>query len=155
MLQRTMPYIVFILLMLVTGFAAGFATMQATAPGGWYGELAKPWFNPPSWVFAPVWTVLYILIGLAGGAVYRWDPQSRAVKWWFVQLVLNFAWSFLFFFFKLPLAALADIFLLLFAIIAFMRSTRGEVSLAVWCFWPYLLWVSFATLLNASIVALN
>ena len=150
-MNKLAPYFVFTAIMLIAGLSAGYAT----APGEWYAQLNKPPFNPPNWIFAPVWTALYILIGIAGGLVWNWSSRSLAMKFWYAQLVLNVAWSFFFFFFRLPSIALIDISALLLVIVLFIRVTRSEVPFAAWLFVPYLCWVAFATILNASIVILN
>lgn len=150
-MPRVLPSIVFVTLALGGGLLMGLLFR----PDAWFESLNKPAINPPAWLFGPVWTTLYILIGFAGAAVWQWSPQSRAVRWWFVQWVLNLVWSPMFFGLHQIGPALIVIVALLVSIIAFMRSARGEVPLAVWCFAPYLGWVSFATLLNAWFLAIN
>jgi tryptophan-rich sensory protein len=125
----------------------------------WYASLTKPSFNPPNWVFGPVWTLLYILMGIAAYLVWRrgfGDPQARiALVFFLVQLVLNAAWSALFFGLQSPPAALAEIIVLWVAILVttvlFWRVTPLSGVLLL----PYLGWVSFASILNAAIVRLN
>ena len=141
----------FILLAMLVGFASAFLFPV----GEWHANLNKPLWNPPNWVFGPVWTTLYVMIGIAGALAWRWDPQSGAVKLWFFQLVLNGAWTAVFFGLHQIELALVVILVLWWAIIAFMKRTRQEVSWATWLFLPYLLWVSVATMLNAAIAALN
>jgi len=151
MIGRLVPFLIFILIAEAVGIISGLLF----TPGDWFASLNKPWFNPPSWVFAPVWTFLYLLIGIAGGLAWRWDPQSGAVKVWFIQIILNGAWTAVFFGLKQPVAALIVILALLLAILSFMKRTSRELKLATWLFFPYLLWVSFATLLNAAFASLN
>ncbi|MGB9043465.1 MAG: TspO/MBR family protein, partial [Pseudolabrys sp.] len=79
----------FILLVLGGGTLIGLMTL----PGEWYAELAKPPFNPPNWIFAPVWTLLYIMVAVAGWRTWQRGPRSAAMALWFVQLALNFVWS--------------------------------------------------------------
>jgi translocator protein len=126
-----------------------------TLPGGWYASLTKPPFNPPDWIFAPVWTLLYILIAVAGWRTWQRGARSAAMAAWFIQLGLNFVWSPVFFGAHRPGAALAIIAALLAAIVAFIalrwRQDRGAALL----FAPYAAWVAFATLLNGAIVVLN
>lgn len=150
-MRHLATYAFFIILAQLVGITTGFFFQ----PGDWFDALAKPVYNPPGWVFGPVWTVLYVLIGIAGALVWRWDPQSWAVKLWFFQMVLNGAWTVVFFGLHQIEWALMVILLLWWAIIAFMKQARAEVASATWLFLPYLLWVSFATLLNAAIAALN
>ncbi|HEX6462095.1 MAG TPA: TspO/MBR family protein [Candidatus Saccharimonadales bacterium] len=123
---------------------------------GWYAELTKPAFNPPSWLFGPVWTLLYILMGIAAFLVWRRPgDHGLALSVFATQLTLNLAWSFIFFGAHLLLAAFVEILLLLaviiWTIVVFARISR----IAAWLLVPYLLWVSFATVLTASIYFLN
>lgn len=135
--------------------AVGFVSAYFFPPGEWHAALNKPWFNPPNWLFAPVWTALYVMIGIAGALAWRWDPQSGAIKVWFLQLVFNGAWTAVFFgLHQIEWAAIV-ILVLLVLILSFIKRTRKELPSAAWLFAPYLLWVSFATLLNASIASLN
>jgi len=137
------------------GGASGAVTRDAI--GGWYATLAKPSFQPPSWVFGPVWSVLYVLMGVALFLVWRADRhgRDRAVALWATQLALNAAWSLIFFGRRAIGPALAEILVLWVAVaatvVAFHRQDRTAGRLLV----PYLGWVSFATLLNASIWRLN
>ncbi len=127
-------------------------------PGEWYAGLAKPAWNPPNWIFAPVWTALYVMIATSGWLVWRRGGLAGAaapLAVWLVQLVLNALWSWLFFGLHLPAAALVEILLLWAAIAAcialFLRVSRAAGLLLV----PYLLWVSFAALLNLALWRLN
>ena len=148
---RALTYITFVVLMLVVGFAASLSSL----PGEWYERLHKPSFNPPNWIFGPVWTVLYVLIGLAGGISSYNNPSSSAMKFWWIQLVLNGIWSPIFFAYKMPVLALIIILLMLAAIIAFMKTSFSQTPAATYLFVPYFAWVAFATMLNAAIVWLN
>jgi len=122
---------------------------------GWYAGLAKPPFNPPNWIFAPVWTALYVMMALAVFRILRTPVgtpgRRRALLVYHLQLLLNIAWSFAFFGANSPLAGLAVILPLLAAIIATIAAFRPLDRLAANLLWPYLAWVCFATLLNASI----
>lgn len=126
-----------------------------TLPGEWYAGLDKPFFNPPSWLFGPVWTVLYVLIAIAGVVIWRADRNGVAMKLWVAQMVLNWLWSPAFFGLQSPELAFVIILALLAAIIAFILAARRIAPAAAWLFAPYLAWVSFATLLNGSIAWLN
>ncbi len=127
--------------------------------GGWYAAvLDKPSWNPPNWIFGPVWTMLYTLIGLAG--YFAWtrgtrEDRSTAFNVYGAQLLLNALWTPLFFGLHRISWALADLvmmwFMILFNIVLFSQRSR----LAAWLLIPYLLWVSFAGVLNAAIVMLN
>ena len=126
-------------------------------PGAWYEGLAKPSWNPPNWLFGPVWTALYIGIAVAGWLVWKQSGQRRtpALALWIAQLALNAAWSWLFFGLHRPDLALGNILALLACIVAFAVAARPLSPAAAWLFVPYALWVSFATTLNASIWQLN
>jgi len=122
----------------------------------WYPLLNKPSWNPPSWVFGPVWSTLYVLMGVAIWRAWRMGPTARPlVVGYFVQLVCNALWSVLFFGLKQPAWALGDI-ILLWGLLAWLQLRLWQVDRFAGVLWlPYLLWVSFATLLNAAIVRLN
>jgi tryptophan-rich sensory protein len=140
-------------LLLVVG--GGLAIGLVSQPGPWYEGLAKPAFNPPDWIFAPVWTVLYILIAVAGWRVWQKDRHSVAMRLWWIQLLFNFVWSPTFFVLhSLPLA-LTVILLLLVSIVAFIVAAARLDRIAAGLFLPYLAWVAFATVLNASLMVLN
>lgn len=128
---------------------------MATAPGAWYAGLEKPFFNPPNWVFGPVWTVLYVMIGVAGWLVWRRAPASAAMALWGAQMLLNWLWSPVFFAMQAPGAAVIVIVPLLAAILAFIVAARRVDVRASWLFAPYALWVGFATVLNIAIWRLN
>lgn len=141
----------FIVLVLGGGTLIGFLTL----PGEWYAGLAKPFFNPPNWIFGPVWSVLYVLIAIAGWRVWLSALQGVAMRVWIAQLVLNFLWSPTFFGLQQTGLALLVILALLGAILGFMATARKSDQVAAWPFAPYAAWVAFATLLNASIWWLN
>lgn len=144
-----------LILFLAVVIGAGTLIGIATAPGEWYDGLTKPEFNPPNWIFAPVWTLLYIAIAVAGWRVWHKAPDGAAMKLWVAQLVLNWAWSPLFFSLHFVWPALAVILLIAALIIAFIVAARYDDHVASWLFVPYLAWVSFASLLNFSIAVLN
>ena len=128
------------------------------ASGGWYDSLDLPPFNPPSWVFGPVWTVLYVLIGVAAWLVWRERPsvtRRAALTWWGVQLVLNAIWSPLFFGAQAPWPAFIEILVLLGAIMVTASLFRVVRPAATMLMVPYALWVAFATVLNGTIAATN
>ncbi len=135
------------------------AIFTSSSVGTWYVGLSKPSFNPPNWVFGPVWTTLYALMGIAAWQVWRSGRGRRsagaALLVFAVQLVLNTAWSILFFGLRSPGAAFAELVLLWIAIVAtmtlFLRISIAAGALLV----PYLLWVSFAAVLNYSLWQLN
>jgi translocator protein len=142
---------VFIAIALGGGTLIGFSSM----PGAWYEGLAKPPFNPPNWVFGPVWSVLYVLIGIAGARSFGRDKSSMAMRLWWAQMVLNFIWPVVFFTLQSPAAALVVILGLLAMIIGFVIQTWRADRLSAMLFLPYLAWVAFACLLNGAIWWLN
>jgi benzodiazapine receptor len=149
-MSRSMALLMFLVLVIGGGLAIGYITL----PGEWYARLAKPSFNPPNWIFAPIWTILYILIAIAGWRV--WDyGLTKPQQFWWAQLVLNFLWSPTFFGLQQMGLALIVIALLLVAIIGFIKATWEPDRHSALLFLPYLVWVAFATLLNASLWMLN
>jgi tryptophan-rich sensory protein len=126
---------------------------------GWYANLRKPSFSPPNWVFGPAWTFLYALMGISAYLIWQEGVEKPAVRnalfIFLLQLILNFFWSFFFFKLQSPTHALIEIFLLwvliLATIISFYQINKAAGLILI----PYLLWVSFATLLNFYIVRLN
>ncbi len=149
-------------LLAMAGFGAvtaGAAALGAQArPGAWYRGLNKPWFQPPAWVFAPVWTGLYALIAASGYRVWSAPAspeRTRALAFWGTQLGLNAAWSLLFFGKQDPRAALIDIGLLRVSIDAYTGAAAKVDPAARWMMMPYRSWVTFATVLNAEIVRKN
>lgn len=140
-------------LILVLGGGLGIGAL--TVPGDWYSGLAKPAFNPPNWLFGPVWTCLYVLIAIAGSRIFRRDRRGVAMKAWWVQLALNFAWPIAFFAAHAIAAALAIVLALLGTVIVFMVASWRLDPLAAWLFAPYAAWVGFAMALNGWILALN
>jgi benzodiazapine receptor len=141
-------------------FAAAALGSLMTMPSipTWYAGLEKPFFSPPNWIFAPVWTLLYALMAIAFWRVWtlgRGSALQAAALAFAVQLVLNVAWSGAFFGLHSPGLALVDIVALLLAIIATISAFARIDSHAAWMLAPYLAWVAFATALNASIWWLN
>lgn len=124
-------------------------------PGEWYQGLEKPSWNPPSWVFGPVWTLLYILMGIAVWLVWKERGFSTGVYLFIAQLVLNAVWSWLFFGLNRPDLAFYEIIvlwlLILLTMIVFWRARPAAGALFI----PYLLWVSFASVLNHTLWKLN
>lgn len=150
-----MKQMLLLLVFLVVVLGGGTAIGLATLPGDWYAGLAKPPFNPPNAIFGPVWTVLYVLIAVTGWRVARRAPLSPAMALWTLQLLLNFAWSPVFFGLQRPDAALAIVAAMLAAIGGFILVSWRQDRVAALMFAPYAAWVAFATVLNAAIVMLN
>jgi translocator protein len=131
-----------------------------TAPriDNWYAALAKPSWTPPDWVFGPAWSLLFLLMAVAAWQVWRTVERRLAVMplvFFGIQLLLNAAWSVLFFGMKSPGLALLEIVLLWLAIVATLVAFRRRSALAGWLLAPYLAWVSFAVALNLAIWNLN
>ncbi len=127
-------------------------------PGEWYAQLKKPAWNPPNWIFGPVWTALYSMMAVAAWLVARrggWMAQRRALGWFLVQLALNAMWSPLFFGLKNPAFAFVEILLLWLAILATLRAFWMVHRPAGTLLLPYLAWVSFAAVLNFTLWQLN
>jgi len=151
MTRHRQALILFVALVVGGGLAIGYMT----APGEWYAHLIKPSFNPPNWVFAPAWTVLYVLIAVAGWRLWREQAGGSAMKAWWLQLGLNFLWSPVFFAAHKVGLALLIILLMLAAIVACIALSWRRERIAAWLLVPYAAWVAFAATLNGSILALN
>lgn len=155
-LKSTGVFVAFLALPVLVGVTASIAT--ATSVGTWYAGLEKPFFSPPNWLFGPVWSLLYILMGVSSYLVFI-KPASAERKIgldvYVVTLVLNFAWSFLFFYFRSPGLALIDIVILWFFILGMIIQFYRVRPLAGLLQIPYLLWVTFATMLNGAVWWLN
>lgn len=125
----------------------------------WYVTLNKPFFNPPNWVFAPVWSILYLTMAISLYLVWNGKGEKKekslGIKYFFAQLILNTLWSILFFGLKSPPLAFLGILLLWVAICLTIRSFSRISKAAELLLIPYLAWVSFATILNLTIVLLN
>jgi len=141
---------------LAVGILSGLATVRGVRE--WYPGLAKPVFNPPDWVFGPVWTVLYLLMGVAAWLVWRRRDEAKVglpLVWFGLQLVLNGLWSVLFFGMRSPAAAGVEILVLWVAIGATIQAFRRVSVPAAVLMAPYWAWVSFAAVLNFAIWMMN
>lgn len=146
----------FLLVCLTIGAVGGIAT--AASVDAWYPTIAKPAFNPPDWIFAPVWTTLYIMIGISGWLVWRrhgFHGARPAFAAYAIQLVLNFAWSFLFFGAHAIGAALLEIIVLVLAVVMTIVRFRPLHGGAAALLLAYAAWVAFASVLNGAIWYLN
>ena len=150
-MNQRITLLIFVALVMAGGLLTGYLTR----PGEWYAQLAKPEFTPPGWLFGPVWTLLYIMIGIAGWRIWRMDRRSWPMRLWFNQLALNFLWSPAFFVAHRIDLALIIILLLLGIIIWFIIASWSRDRTAALLFVPYAAWVAFASVLNATILALN
>ena len=157
-MNKYVKILIFVVTCLAVGYLSSIVTRSSVAT--WYPTLVKPSFNPPNWVFPVAWTTLFIFMGLAAGLV--WDKieikkgeVQNALLFFFVQLALNALWSFLFFGLKNPMLALIEIILLWLMIYeTYMKFNKIDKT-AGYLFVPYLLWVSFAIILNGNIWWLN
>ena len=143
---------------LVVGYLSSITTQSSI--NTWYPTLIKPSFNPPNWLFAPVWTLLFIMMGVAAGMIWnQLENQKELVKkallFFTVQLLLNALWSYLFFGLNNVLLALIEIVLLWLIIYETFYIFKKIDKKAAYLFIPYLIWVGFAAILNGSIYYLN
>ncbi len=157
-MQKIIRIAVVLTTCLLVGYFSGMVTRDSITT--WYPTLVKPSFNPPNWVFAPVWTILYIMMGVAGGMVWNrleQDPENvkKAFTFFIIQLALNAVWSVIFFYFHNPFLALIEVILFWLLIFETHIQFKKIDKTAGLLFIPYLAWVSFATVLNASIWWLN
>lgn len=157
MKKKALYIVIAVTICLLIGFLAGFATQSSV--GTWYATLNKPSFNPPNWIFGPVWTLLYILMGIAAGLVWAkgfyhiW--VKTALYYFGFQLLFNALWSIVFFGFQEPFWALLVILVLLILILLTIKWFKIVSRPAAYLLLPYLLWVSFAMVLNYKIWELN
>ncbi len=145
-----------LLLPLAVGGIAGIFTTEAIP--GWYASLYQPSFNPPNWIFGPVWTTLYAVMGISLFLIWKLEAgkqRSQAILIFMVQLLLNFGWSFFFFYFKMIGLALIEIVVLWIMIVVMLIRFYKLKPVAAYINIPYLLWVTFAAMLNAAYFLLN
>jgi len=157
-MNKISKILVVVVTCLVIGYFSGMVTQSAIKT--WYPTLIKPSFNPPNWIFAPVWSMLYIIMGVAAGLVWGQIEQEKevvknALVFFAIQLGLNALWSFLFFGLKNPMLAGVEIVVLWLMIYETYTKFIKINKLAGYLLIPYLLWVSFAMVLNGSIWWLN
>lgn len=156
MLRSIFKFLTSLFVPLALGYIAGQYTSEAVP--GWFASLNKPAFNPPGWVFGPVWTLLYILMGLSFFHIWikpRIKERTVAKIIYIVQLLLNFAWSFLFFYYQNIALALIDIIVLDVVVVIMLLKFYQLKPTAAYLNIPYLLWILFATALNAAFYFLN
>lgn len=152
--QFYLPCIIGIVLCLAIASFSGWVT--ETHIQTWFVDVAKPNFNPPAWVFGPVWTVLYILIGISGGILWVYRRTMRIALFYFLaQLVLNFAWSFIFFGAQQIGLALIDMGLMIILVLLTIIYCWRPLRLVAFLLTPYLAWLCFAFCLNYAIWVLN
>ncbi len=146
-----------ILICVATGAIAGYITAGESS-GEWFKALNKPSFQPPSWLFGPVWTFLYIMMGIALWKVWNTAnsrERNMAITIFFAQLLFNFIWSIIFFSWHSVGLALIDILILWVLILSTIFSFARVSKTSAWLLVPYIVWVSFATILNYTIWKMN
>jgi benzodiazapine receptor len=144
---------IIILITFLASFIGGYVTTSFKEP--WYSEIILPSFNPPSWVFAPVWTTLYIMMSLAIWRVWIKLSDKKILKIYFYHLFFNATWSVIFFGFHLIELALFNLIIILFFIIKLMQIYFKKERFSFYLMGPYLLWSSYAFVLNLTIAILN
>lgn len=140
---------------LVLTLGGGTLIGTATLPGEWYDSLERPFFAPPNWVFGPVWTILYIMVGIAGWRTWLRGYRGLAMQVWFAQLALNFLWSPVFFGLHEMGFALLVIAAMIGLTAAFIRLAWAPDRASAMLMLPYLAWISFAGLLNFAFWWMN
>lgn len=144
--------ILFIVIAQLTGILSSLLTFESIP--NWYAFLNKPLFSPPNWVFGPVWTILYFMIGVTGYFIYK-SKNKKLMQVFWIQLALNFFWSIIFFGLKMPELALLEIIVMWSSIFYLIIYSQKKVKIVSYLLIPYLLWVTFASALNFAIVLLN
>ncbi|MCX6316112.1 MAG: tryptophan-rich sensory protein [Bacteroidetes bacterium] len=156
-MTNTIKFIIAVAIPVVIGAASGFFTVSGVE--SWYATINKPSWNPPNWIFGPVWTTLYFMMGIALFLVWKADTSIELKKIAFVlfavQLALNFFWSFIFFRLHQPGWALAEMLALWIFIILTIFAFAQVNKTAAWLLVPYISWVSFAAILNYTIWKIN
>ena len=156
-MKRSIQLIISLALPLMVGALASFFTVASVK--GWYATIQKPSFNPPNSIFGPVWSLLYVMMGIAFYLIWIKKTESKlkttAILFYCIQLALNFCWSLIFFYGQQPGWALVDIVLLWIMIAGTIYYFSKISKAAAWMLVPYILWVSFATALNFAIWKLN
>ena len=154
-MNNTLKLIISIILPQLIGGVGALVTISSV--GSWYQTIDKPFFTPPSWVFGPAWTTLYLLMGIALFLIWKSDHPSKKTALWvfWIQLVLNGIWSPAFFGLESPILGLVVIVPLWILIVVCIKVFFPIHKTASYLMVPYLLWVSFATALNAGIWYLN
>ncbi|MBI4067776.1 tryptophan-rich sensory protein [Candidatus Gottesmanbacteria bacterium] len=150
-MNKFLRLITFIFLCESAGLIGSIFTFSSVST--WYPTLIKPFFTPPSWIFGPVWTIMYLFMGISLYLV--WGKKKTDLKWFWLQLILNSFWSLVFFGLKNPGLAFVVIIFLLTSIFLTIKTLSKINKTAAFLLYPYLAWVSFASVLNLFIVLLN
>ena len=149
-------YLSLFIILLITFIASaigGFTTASFKEP--WYSQIVLPTFNPPSWVFGPVWTTLYVFMSVAAWSAWKKTLDKKILQIYFVHLFFNAIWSVIFFGFHQIGLALIDLIIILVFIILLMKIYFNKNRISFYLLMPYFLWSSYALLLNATIFLLN
>jgi len=156
-MKKSWGIVISVLICELIGISGAFFTMPSIPT--WYKTLNKPFFSPPNWLFGPVWTILYLMMGISAYLIWEKGLKNKKVKeallFFAVQLILNFSWSLIFFGLQLPFSAFINIITLWLAILVTILRFNKISKTAGYLLIPYLLWVSFASVLNLAIVILN
>ena len=144
---------VIILITFIAPMIGSYATTNFKEP--WYAEIILPSFNPPSWIFAPVWSMLYLLMAIAIWKIWKNSFDTRILKIYFIHLFFNSTWSIVFFGFHLISLALVNLIIILSFIIFLMKEYLIRDKISFYLMIPYLAWSSYALILNSSIFLLN
>ena len=154
--MRKNKYLSLFIILLITSLASaigGFTTASFKEP--WYSEIILPSYNPPSWVFAPVWTTLYVMMSIAIWKIWINSFDSKILKLYFIHLFFNGTWSIVFFGFHQIGLALINLVIIIIFIILLMKSYYVRDKVSFYLMTPYLLWSSYALILNSSIFLIN
>lgn len=154
-MKKWLELLVSIVLCNAVGALGGWVTLGEI--GTWYATLSKPWFQPPNWVFGPVWTTLYTLMGIVLFLLVRANTEGKKIAYiaFTIQLILNLLWSIVFFGLHSIVGGVFVIIPLWLFIFAWMILTYRHTRLGAWLVLPYILWVSFATVLNLALLMIN
>ena len=152
--NKFLSFVLFFIITYSASFIGGMATISFKEP--WYSQLIKPYFNPPDWIFAPVWTILYFMMTIS--IWLYWHTKNREMNTiyiYFIHLVFNATWSITFFAFHNMILALIVLIILIALIINLILSFRRVKMISAYLMIPYLLWCCFALILNTSLIILN
>ena len=153
MKNKYLSLLIILLITFLVPMIGGYVTSTFKEP--WYSQIILPSFNPPSWIFAPVWSTLYFLMSLAIWKVWIKSFDTKLIKIYFIHLFFNSTWSIIFFGFHLIVLALLNLIIILIFIIILMKEYYTKDKVSFYLMTPYLLWSSYAFILNSSIVLLN
>ena len=153
MKNKYLSLLIILLITFIAPMIGSYATTTFKEP--WYSQIILPSFNPPSWIFAPVWSTLYVLMSFAIWKVWIKSFDAKLLKIYFTHLFFNSTWSIIFFGFHLIGLALLNLIIILIFIIILMKKYYTKDKASFYLMTPYLLWSSYALILNSSIVLLN